>query len=87
MRTVAAREIKRRGIAAVDEAVKEGPVYIIKNDRPAYVIMEGDYYEELLQAQRDAYLAGVNEALADVAEGRIRRGSAQTLIDELGLED
>lgn len=87
MRTIAAREIKRRGIAAVDEAVKDGPVYIIKNDRPAYVIMDGDYYEELLQAQRDAYLAGINEALTDVVEGRVRRGSAQALIDELGLED
>ena len=40
MRTIAAREIKRRGIGVVEEALKEGPVHIIKNDRPRFVVLE-----------------------------------------------
>ena len=34
MNVVPAQEIKRRGIAAVDEALAQGPVHMIKNNRP-----------------------------------------------------
>ena len=34
MNTLAAQEIKRKGISAVDEVLKEGPVHIIKNNQP-----------------------------------------------------
>ena len=34
MNVVPAQEIKRRGIAAVDEALAQGPVHIIMNNRP-----------------------------------------------------
>ena len=30
MKTISAQEIKRRGISAVDEELKEGPVHVIK---------------------------------------------------------
>jgi hypothetical protein len=33
LKTIAAREIKRRGISTVDEALKDGPVHVITNDR------------------------------------------------------
>lgn len=87
MRAISAREIKRRGISAVDEAVKEGPVHIIKNDRPSYVVMEEAYYQELLEAQREAFMAGIRASLEDVKAGRVRRSTSQELIDEFGLED
>ncbi len=86
MRSIPAREIKRRGISAVDEALKEGPVYVIKNDQPSYVVMDEGYYRELVEAQREAYVAGVEQALEDVKAGRVRKVTAQQLIDELGLE-
>jgi transcriptional antiterminator len=34
MNTIPAQEIKRCGISAVDELLKNGPVHIIKNNRP-----------------------------------------------------
>ena len=34
MNTLPAQEIKRRGIAAVDEAIAKGDVHIIRNNRP-----------------------------------------------------
>jgi hypothetical protein len=86
IQTIAAREIKRRGIGAVDQALKEGPVHIIRNDRPTYVVLDEAQYAELLAAQQEAYVAGVKEALADAVAGRVREVTAEILIDELGLE-
>jgi hypothetical protein len=34
MNSIPAQEIRRRGISAVDEALRQGPVHIIKNIRP-----------------------------------------------------
>jgi len=39
MVSISAQEIKRRGISAVDEALRNGPVHIIKNNRPRYVML------------------------------------------------
>jgi PHD/YefM family antitoxin component YafN of YafNO toxin-antitoxin module len=86
MRTIPAREVKRRGIGAVDEMIDEGPVHVIRNDRPMYVIMTEAQYEELVEARREAELAGIREALEDVKAGRVRRVSAQQLIEESGLD-
>ena len=86
MRTIPAREIKRRGIGAVDDALKAGPVHVIKNDQLCYVIMAEEHYQELVEAQQEAYLARVRASLADVEAGRVRRVTAQELIDEHGLE-
>ena len=86
MRTIPAREIKRHGIAVVDEALQEGPVHVIRYDRPAYVIMDEAQYQDLLEAQESAHLARVRESLTDLEAGRVRRVSAEQLIDEFGLE-
>ena len=86
MRTIAAREIKRRGIGAVDEALKDGPVHVIRNDQPTYVIMDEGYYQELVEAQEEAYRTRIKASLEDVTAGRVRRSTAQELIDEHGLE-
>ncbi len=87
MRTIPAREIKRRGISAVDDDLKEGPVFVIKNDRPSYVILAQEQYQALVEAQEEAYLTGIQTALEDAKVGRVRRVTAQELIDEHGLED
>ena len=44
MHTIPASEIKRRGVAALDEALKSGPVHIIKNNRPQYVVISEEGY-------------------------------------------
>ena len=73
MRTIPAREIKRRGISAVDEALKRGPVHVIRNDRPTYVIMDESHYKELVEGYQEAAIARVKESLEDVKAGRVRR--------------
>ena len=86
MRTIAAKEIKRRGISAADSQLQEGPVHVIKDDQPAYVIMDEAQYEELLAAQAEAEIARVKASLEDLRAGRKRRATAQQLIDEHDLD-
>ena len=73
MNVVPAQEIKRRGIAAVDEALAEGPVHIIKNNRPQYVVLTEERYAELLEAQEEAALARIRASLEDARAGRVTR--------------
>jgi PHD/YefM family antitoxin component YafN of YafNO toxin-antitoxin module len=47
MRTLSAREIKRRGVAAIEELLGQGPVHILKNNRLACVVLSEAEYERL----------------------------------------
>lgn len=87
MNTLAAQEIKRKGISAVDEQLKDGPVHIIKNNKPIYVVLSEERYKELLVAEDEAYYARVRTSLDDLKVGRVKRGTAKDLIKELKLED
>lgn len=83
MVSVAAREIKRRGIGAVDEGLVEGPVQVIKNDRPSYVVLTIEQYNELVEAQEEATIARVKASLEDVAAGRVREVTVEELTEEM----
>jgi PHD/YefM family antitoxin component YafN of YafNO toxin-antitoxin module len=80
MKTIAAQEIKRRGIGAVDEAVADGPVYVIRNNQPKYVILSEKDYDSILSD-----LAAVRLATSenDLKAGRVKRGSSKKLMAEL----
>ena len=82
MRSIPAREIKRRGISAVDEQLKQGPVYVIKNDEPKYVVLTQEQYEELLEEDQPL-MERVQESLEDYEAGRFRSVTAEELIREL----
>ena len=73
MNIVPAQEIKRRGIAAVDEALARGPVHIIKNNRLQYVVLTEERYQELVEAQEEAMLARIKASLEDAKAGRVTR--------------
>lgn len=73
MNTIPAQDIKRRGISAVDEALEKGPVYIIKNNCPQYVVLTEERYQALLDSQQDAYLARLKASLEDAKAGRVQR--------------
>lgn len=80
MKMIAAQEIKRRGIAAVDDLLAQGPVQIVKNNRPRYVVFSEEEYEALMTDLAEARLAASE---ADLKAGRVRRGSSATLMAEL----
>ena len=87
MNTIPAQEIKRRGIAAVDDLIAKGDVHIIRNNQPQYVVLSENRYQELLEAQGEAYEARVLASLEDLKAGRVIRGTAEDLIKALRLED
>jgi PHD/YefM family antitoxin component YafN of YafNO toxin-antitoxin module len=87
MNTIPAQEIKRRGIAAVDDLIDKGDIHIIRNNQPQYVVLSQERYHELLEAQHEAYAARLRASLEDLEAGRVTHGTAEELIRELGLVD
>lgn len=87
LKTIAARELKRRGIGAFDELLEEGPVYVIQNDRPQYVLMTAQHFEDLVDDQHEAEIARIKASEEEVRAGKTRRVPAQELIDQYDLRD
>ena len=83
MNIIAAQEIKRRGMAAVDHLLDQGPVRIVKNNRPRYVVMNGTEFDTMMNDLAEARLAASE---ADLKAGRIRKGTAAHLMAELRKE-
>lgn len=80
MSTVPAREIKRRGISAVDEALSRGPVHVIRDDEARYVVLSVEDYEAMLSDLAEARLEASE---ADVKAGRVRKTTAKKLLAEI----
>jgi PHD/YefM family antitoxin component YafN of YafNO toxin-antitoxin module len=84
MNYLPAQEIKRRGISAVDEALINGPVHIIKNNQPQYVVLSEAAYNELLEAQAQAMAARIRTSLEDAANGHVTcHDSVDALLEHL----
>ncbi len=45
--TVSVSEIKRRGMSAIDESLRRGPVHIIKRNKMAAVVLSESDYQRL----------------------------------------
>ena len=83
MNMIAAQEIKRRGMRAVDHLLDQGPVRIVKNNRPRYVVMNEAEFDAMMSDLAEARLAASE---ADLKAGRIRKGTAANLMAELRKE-
>ena len=83
MNMIAAQEIKRRGMAAVDHLLDKGPVRIVKNNRPRYVVLSETEFDVMINDLAEARLAASE---ADMKAGRIRKGTAAHLMAELRKE-
>ncbi|MFT4101712.1 MAG: hypothetical protein QM674_11865 [Burkholderiaceae bacterium] len=46
-----AAELKRRGLAAIEESLQRGPVHLIKRNKPAAVVLSEDEYHRLIAGQ------------------------------------
>ena len=84
MSMIPVQEIKRRGIGAVDEALADGPVHLVKSNRAQYVVMSEDDYRELMNDLAEARLAASD---ADLRRGRVSRGDAESLMSEILSDD
>ncbi len=50
MNAIAANDLKRHGISAVEHLLTNGPVHIIKRNQPVCVVLTEDDYEKLTRA-------------------------------------
>ena len=80
LNTMAAEELKRRGLAGIEEKLKRGPVHVIRRNRPAAVVLSEEDFAELVAEAEQSWIA---QSLADVREGRVRRGTVADLLAEL----
>ena len=49
--TLTVAELKRRGMAAIEDGLRRGPVHIVKRNRPAAVVLSEDDYQRLAQGK------------------------------------
>ncbi len=56
--TLPAAEIKRRGMAAIEEGLRHGPIHIIKRNKAAAVVLSEAEYERLIESQPTEIHAG-----------------------------
>lgn len=65
-------EIKRRGMAAIEEGLRRGPVHIVKRNKPAAVVLSEEEYQRLAHGKTTRFegLTAVQWLLAQPATGR-----------------
>lgn len=49
--TLTIAEIKRRGMAAIEEGLRRGPIHIIKRNKAAAVVLSEEEYQRLIRGQ------------------------------------
>jgi PHD/YefM family antitoxin component YafN of YafNO toxin-antitoxin module len=88
MNTLPAQEIKRRGIAAIDEIIENGDVHIIRNNTPEYVVLSAERYQSLLADENEAYITRLKASLEDLSNGRLSKfDTATALLKALDEDD
>ena len=50
MNVLTATEIKRRGMGIVDPLLEKGPVHVIRNNQPKYVVLKESDYSRLVKS-------------------------------------
>ncbi len=69
--TVTTSEIKRRGMAAIEEGLSRGPLHILKRNRPAAVVLSEEEYQRLVdgRAPTPSGMSAVQWLLSQPAAG------------------
>ncbi|MEE4296314.1 MAG: type II toxin-antitoxin system prevent-host-death family antitoxin [Wenzhouxiangella sp.] len=69
--TLTAAELKRRGVAAIEDRLTYGPVHIVKRNKPAAVVISEAEYRRLSGQQPDSVpgLSAVQWLLSQSARG------------------
>lgn len=51
MNSLTAAELKRRGMAGIEEGLRRGPVHLVKRNKPAAVVLSAEDYARLSQSK------------------------------------
>lgn len=86
MNTLTAAELKRRGMAAIEERLRRGPVHLVKRNKAAAVVLTEEQYEQLAQGRRDVAVAGMSAIQWLLSQPVIGTKSRRQLERELRAE-
>lgn len=74
--TMPAQEVKRRGMSALNAQLKDGPVWVIANNTPKYVVLFADDFRRM---RHEAFVAGCLQSDAERRAGQ----ATPTTVDAL----
>ncbi len=82
--TLTIADIKRRGMAAIEEGLRHGPVHIIKRNKPAAVVLSEDEYLHLTGGKAPATpgMTALQWLLAQPAAGTRDKASIDASLAE-----
>ena len=86
MNTLTAAELKRRGMAAIEERLRRGPVHLVKRNKAAAVVLTEEQYEQLAQSRRSAAVPGMSAIQWLLSQPVIGTKSRRQLDRELRAE-
>lgn len=84
MNAIPANELKRHGIQAVELLLANGPVHIIKRNKPVCVVLAEDVYEKLTraaQANSSVHSHSVMEWFASPSSGSSCKAEIDQYLD------
>ena len=75
-------EIKRRGMAAIEDGLRRGPVHIVKRNKPAAVVLSEDEYQRLAHGRTvaPAGMSAVQWLLGQPVAGRRSKSQIDTAL-------
>ena len=86
MNTLTAAELKRRGMAAIEERLRRGPVHLVKRNKPAAVVLAEEQFEKLSQGRPEAAVPGMSAIQWLLSQPVIGTKSRHRLDHELRAE-
>lgn len=80
--TLTVAEIKRRGMAAIEDSLRRGPVHIVKRNKPAAVVLSEDEYQRLAHVRTvaPAGLTAVQWLLGQPVAGQRSKSQIDTAL-------
>jgi len=80
--TITVAEIKRRGMAAIEEGLEHGPLHIVKRNRASAVVLSEAEFARLTRGQshHPQGLSAVQWLLAHAGEGERRKADVDATL-------
>ncbi len=60
MNTLTAAELKRRGMSAIEDGLRHGPLHLVKRNKPAAVVLSEEEYSRLKRGGARASPVGMS---------------------------
>lgn len=82
--TLTTSEIKRRGMAAIEQSLQKGPVHITKRNKATAVILSEADYQQLLnkRAARKQHVTAAQWLLSYNTEGSLSKANIDARLSE-----